>query len=161
MLSITLFLTKFPNRKVSPMNSIERTVWINEPIEKVWQAITQPKHLEKWYAPGCAWEIPTLQVGTTIKFYNTPTDVQLATIEVVEPPHQFRLRWHTDNPDVVLTNTYSLSEENGGTRVNITQTGYESLPANERQMWFDADDGAYTAIIENLKNYVEQELVED
>ncbi len=67
--------------------AVERTIWINAPRERVWQAITDPKQLSQWYAPGCPWEIPTLQAGAAIKFYNTDTDIQPGIIAVVDPPH--------------------------------------------------------------------------
>jgi uncharacterized protein YndB with AHSA1/START domain len=138
--------------------AVERSVWIKAPRQRVWSAITEPEHLERWYAPGCPWAIPTLQVGATVKFYNTDTDIQLATIEVVEPPHQFTLRWQLDqrNPEMTLVNTFLLEEENGGTRVIANQAGYESLPNNIRQQQLDQDAEAYTAIVENLKTYLEQ-----
>ena len=47
--------------------AIERRVLIHAPLERVWSAITEPAQLEHWYAPGCAWEIPALQPGATIK----------------------------------------------------------------------------------------------
>ena len=68
--------------------TVERTIWIAAPRQRVWQAVTDPAQLEQWYAPGCPWEIPVLHVGATITFFNTDTDVQRATIDVVDIPHQ-------------------------------------------------------------------------
>jgi uncharacterized protein YndB with AHSA1/START domain len=138
--------------------AVERRVWINAPRQRVWQALTEPKHLERWYAPGCPWAIPALKVGETVKFYNTDTDIQLATIEVVESPHQFTLRWQLDpmRPEITLLNTFLLEDENGGTRVIATQAGYESLPDDIRQQQLDQDADAYTAIVESLKEYLER-----
>ena len=138
--------------------AVERRVWINAPRQQVWRAITEPEHLERWYAPGCPWMISALEVGATVKFYNTDTDIQLATIELVEPPHQFTLRWQIDpmNPALTLVNTFLLEEENGGTRVIASQAGYESLPDDMRQQLLDQDSDAYTAIVESLKAYLER-----
>jgi uncharacterized protein YndB with AHSA1/START domain len=137
--------------------AVERSIWLNAPPERVWHVVTEPKHLVEWYAPGCIWEIPTLQVGAAIRFYNTDTDVQPGTIEVVNPLRQFSIRWRPDQayPEVTLINTFLLEVENGGTRVTVTQAGYESLPDNVRQAWYDADSGAYTTIMENLKVYLQ------
>lgn len=137
--------------------TVERSIWIAAPRERVWQAITQPRQLEQWYAKGCPWEIPALEVGATVKFYNTDTDIQTATIAVVDPPRQLTLRWQPDPmfPSALLTNTFLLEEEENGTRVTVTQTGYESVPDEVRQQWFDADAGGYTSIVENLKAYLE------
>lgn len=137
--------------------AVERRIWINAPRQRVWQALTESKHLEQWYAPGCPWAIPALKVGETVKFYNTDTDIQLATIEVVESPRQFTLRWQLDpmSPEITLLNTFLLEEENGGTQVTAMQAGYESLPDDIRQGQLDQDGGAYTAIVESLKAYLE------
>jgi len=136
---------------------VERTIWIAAPSERVWRAITEPQQLKQWYATGCPWEIPALQVGATVKFYNTDTDVQLATIEVVAPPHQFTVRWQLNQPDPELVNTTMLEEENGGTRVTVTQAGYESLPDEIRQKRVSEDAGAYAAVMESLKAHLERE----
>jgi uncharacterized protein YndB with AHSA1/START domain len=138
--------------------AIERSVWIDASRERVWRAITKPEPLKEWYAPGCPWEIPALEVGETVKFYNTDTDIQLATIEVADPPRQFTFRWQLDpkDPDMTVVNTFVLEEENGGTHVTISQAGYESLPENIRQQQLDQDEEAYTAIAEGLKAYLER-----
>ena len=140
------------------MLAVERAIWINANRENVWRAITDPEQLEQWYAPGCPWEIPALQVGTTVKFYNTDTDIQFARIEVVDPLQEFTLRWQFDeeDPNTTLVNTFRLEEENDGTRVTMTQAGYESLPEGVRQQQIEQDEEAYTAIVEGLKGYVER-----
>jgi uncharacterized protein YndB with AHSA1/START domain len=138
--------------------AIERSVLIDAPIERVWSAITDPEQLEQWYAPGCPWEIPALQPGTTIKFHNTDSDIQLATIKAVEPLQEFTLRWQLDpmHPGLTLTNTFSLKPENGSTRVTVSQAGYESLPDGMRQQQLDQDAAAYDAIAGSLKSYLER-----
>ena len=139
--------------------AVERTIWINAPRERVWNAVTQPEHLNQWYATFYHWDIPALNVGTTVKFYNkdNPADMQIATIEVVDPPCQFTVRWQPDKeyPEMTLVTSFMLDEENGGTRATISESGYESLPAEVRQQWLDATGGGYTLSMENLKAYAE------
>jgi uncharacterized protein YndB with AHSA1/START domain len=138
--------------------AVERSVSINAPRQRVWRVITDPAQLEQWYAPGCPWEIPALQVGATVKFHNTDTDIQLATIEDLEPLHRFTLRWELDpaHPGITLLNSFLLEEENGNTRVTVSQAGYESLPDGMREEQLRQDADAYTAIAESLKSYVER-----
>jgi uncharacterized protein YndB with AHSA1/START domain len=137
--------------------AVERSVLINAPRQRVWQAITDPAQLEQWYAPGCPWEIPVLQVGATVKFHNTGTDIQLATIEELEPLHRLTLRWQLDpaHPGITLLNSFLLEEADGNTRVTVSQAGYESLPDGMREEQFRQDADAYTAIAESLKSYLE------
>ena len=139
--------------------AVERSVLIHRPRQHVWRAITDSAQLEQWYAPGCPWEIPALQVGATVKFYNTDTDIQLASIEAIEPLHQLTLRWQLDptNPDLTLLNSFLLEEEeDDNTRVTVSQAGYEALPDGMRQQQLDQDADAYTAIAESLKSYLER-----
>jgi uncharacterized protein YndB with AHSA1/START domain len=137
--------------------AVERSIWINAPRERVWQAVTQPEQLTKWYATEYAWEIPVLQVGATVKFHNSATEILLARIEVVDPPHQFTIRWQPDKeyPAMSLVTSFLLQEENGGTRATISESGYELLPDDVRQQWMDATGGGYTMSMENLRAYAE------
>jgi uncharacterized protein YndB with AHSA1/START domain len=135
--------------------TVERSIWIAAPRERVWQAITDPQQLDKWYATHFKWEIPTLHVGAQVTFYNSDTDILHATIEVLDPLHEWRLRWDPVEQGVVLVTTFLLEEENGGTRATITETGYGSLPEDQRRQWIDSIDSGYTMSMENLKAHVE------
>ena len=138
-------------------SAITRSTRIHASSQRVWSAITEPQHLERWYAPGCPWEVSSLQAGATVKFHNTDTDVQVATIEVVEPLHELALRWQLDpaHPELTLLNTFLLRAENGRTAVTVTQAGYDSLPGDMRQELLAQDEEAYTAILASLKAYLE------
>jgi uncharacterized protein YndB with AHSA1/START domain len=135
--------------------TVERSIWIAAPRERVWQAITDPQQLGKWYATHYKWEIPALQVGAQVTFYNSDTDILHATIEVLDPLREWRLRWDPVEQGVVLVTTFWLEEENGGTRATITETGYEAVPADKRQEWLDSIASGYTMSMENLKAHVE------
>jgi uncharacterized protein YndB with AHSA1/START domain len=83
--------------------------------------------------------------------------MQLATIEVVDPPRQFTLRWQPDReyPAMTLVTTFLLEEENEGTRVTISESGYETMPAAARQQWLEAVGQGYAKSVENLKAHLE------
>lgn len=136
--------------------TVERSIWIDAPRERVWQAITEPEQLTRWYATNFNWEIPALVVGSRIKFHNSDTEILHATIEVLNPLREFTLRWDASvHYDVVLVTSFVLAEENGGTRVTIHESGYEMVAASERQQWLDATGAGYTMSMENLKAHVE------
>lgn len=138
--------------------TVEERIWVVASRQRVWQAITEPQELEQWYAPGCPWELPALRVGETVKFHNSETDVLEATIQALEPLRVFTLSWHPEPayPAVSLLNTYLLEEEGEGTRVLISQSGYESLPSGVRQERMREDTGAFAAIAESLKVHLEK-----
>ena len=139
--------------------AVERSIWIDTSRQKAWRAVTEPEQLNKWYATYYHWDIPNLQVGTQVKFYNKAdvNDMQIAKIEVADAPRQFTVRWQPDKlyPAMILFTTFKLEDENGGTRVTIIESGYEAIPAAERQQWLDATGGGYTMSMENLKAHLE------
>jgi uncharacterized protein YndB with AHSA1/START domain len=132
--------------------AVERSIWIAAPRQRAWRAVTDADQLTKWYATDFEWEIPTLEAGATVKFHNSDTEVLLATIELLDPPHQFSLRWQMQ-PELVTT--FRLEEEDGGTRVTLTESGYELVPEGERQQWLDQTSSGYSLSMENLKAHLE------
>lgn len=137
---------------------VECTIWLDVPIEQAWKATTEPTHLEQWYAPGYAWEIPALEAGATVKFHNTETEILSATIEVLDPPYQLTLRWEPDSSYHALTliTTFRLQAENGGTRFTIQETGYEALPDEIRQKWMEDTESGYNGSLHlHLRKYLE------
>ncbi len=145
--------------------AVERSIWVDASIDRVWQAVTNEAKLSEWYSPGSPWKIPDVKVGKIAEFHLSPnphhsaTEVSIlkATIDVVEPPYKFALGWHPDPsfPGVGLVTTFLLSEENGGTRVTLYESGYESVSPAERQEWLDQVGEGYGLSMENLKALVE------
>jgi uncharacterized protein YndB with AHSA1/START domain len=135
--------------------TVERTIWINARRERVWEAITTAEQINRWWSDD-HWEIDALKVGGTVRF-GYGNDQVLATIEVLEPPRQFTMKWPPVPPYSVITSytTYLLADENGGTRVTVSETGFEALPEDTRQERYDSNSRGYEKILAGLKAYVE------
>ena len=134
--------------------TVERTIWIAAPRERVWQAITDAKQIRQWWEDY--WEIPALEVGGTVKF-GDEDDPMLATIAVVDRPREFAIQWppQPQYHSIDVFTRYVLEEENGGTRVTVSETGFEALPDDIRQQRFDSTAEGYTRVLASLKDYVE------
>lgn len=137
--------------------AVTASVHIAASAPTIWQALTTPEELVRWYAPGCRWEIDTLVAGATVRFFNSETDIQLATITEAEPPRRLALRWQLDAGDeaVSLDNVFALEPEHVGTLVTVRQAGYDALPPELREAWRVQDQGAVEAIAQSLKAHVE------
>jgi uncharacterized protein YndB with AHSA1/START domain len=137
--------------------TVERSIWINAPRERVWQAITSPEALMQWY--GDYWEFSSLELGAEIKF-GSPDDFMIATIQALDAPHRFVIRWPPQEGyhDIAMQTTYTLSEENGGTRVVVTETGFEALPDDIREHRYQQTAKGYETVLEGLKHYIERSL---
>jgi uncharacterized protein YndB with AHSA1/START domain len=136
--------------------TVERSTWINAPRERVWEAVTTSEQLRAWWGGEDYWEITELKVGGSVKF-GDPADLMIATIEVVDPPRQFTLLWppQPQYHSIRMSTTYLLEEENGGTRVTVSETGFEALPDDIRQQRFDSTSKGYATVLEGLKVYLE------
>lgn len=127
---------------------VERTIWINAPRERVWQAVTDPAQIAQWFAPGASFA----QHGDTISVRIGDSNVDVVIIEWVDPPRQITTR---SLPDRSVTMTYTLEDENGGTRFTVTETGFESLSAEARQQRLDQDGIGWDGTLANLNAYIE------
>jgi len=139
-------------------STIERSIWIDAPRERVWKAITDPAHIEQWFSPGTQWHGTGLEVGGKIFVYNPETATEMYTqiIEVVDPPHQLVTRSAPEPPAIPEVTTWTLEEENGGTRLTLSYTGYEALPADVRRQRLEQDGIGFTMVLENVKAQVEE-----
>lgn len=135
---------------------VERSIWISAPRERVWRAITEAEQIRQWWG-GDHWEIAALQVGATVAF-GDPDDLMFATIAVVDPPREFSLRWPPQSQyhSIEMITTFRLEEENGGTRVTVTESGFEALPGDVRQQRVDSTAQGYETVLAGLKAYVER-----
>jgi uncharacterized protein YndB with AHSA1/START domain len=136
--------------------AVKRDIWIDAPPSRVWRAITDPQQLGQWWPPD-EWEIPTLEVGGTVKF--GAEDAAYATIGVVDKPRQFTLNWKPNEkfPAATMSTTWMLVEENGGTRLTVTEAGFEGLPEDIRQERFEQTAEGYTHVLDDLKALLERD----
>jgi uncharacterized protein YndB with AHSA1/START domain len=128
--------------------TIERSIWIAAPRERVWQAVTDPEQIAQWFAPGTSFA----KSGDIISVRIGETDIEVAVIVLVDPPRQITTR---NLPDLSITTTYTLEEENGGTRFTVTETGFESLPEDARKERLDQNGKGWEMVLENLKALLE------
>jgi uncharacterized protein YndB with AHSA1/START domain len=136
--------------------SVERSIWIKAPRERVWQAITTSEQIRMWW--GDYWEIPLLEVGATIKF-GDQSDPMLATVAAADAPRKFKIQWPAQEQyhNTEMFTIFVLAEENGGTRVTVTETGFEALPDDIRQKRYDSTAQGYVTVLAGLKTFVEGE----
>jgi len=128
--------------------TIERSIWIAAPRERVWQAVIDPVQIAAWFAPG----IDFTQNGNRLSIRIDGADVEVALIEVVDPPRQLTTR---SLPNMLLATTYTLEEENVGTRFTVTESGFELLPEEARKQRLEQDNAGWEMALENLKAYID------
>jgi uncharacterized protein YndB with AHSA1/START domain len=138
-------------------SAVERSIWIDAPRERVWQALTDPKQLQAWYSPTTPWLLSELKVGGKFYIYNVETETETYTeiIERLDPPNQLVKRSVANPPETPHVTTWQLAPEKGGTRVTVTHSGYELEPESVRHPNMERNAFGYATVLENLKAYNE------
>lgn len=146
-------------RRESPQTqAVERSIWIDAPRERVWQAITDPEKIGQWFSPGTQWHSTGLHVGGRLSVYNAETDSDMYTqvIDAVDAPRRLATRTEDEPPHVTI---WTLNEEDGGTRLTLTYTGFENEPDDARHNNMEQNAFGFGMMMENLKAQVEGEAL--
>jgi uncharacterized protein YndB with AHSA1/START domain len=153
---------------------IEKEVVLQAPVERVWRAISDSKEFGRWF--GASFEglfAPHRRV--TARIVPTAVDDEIAklqkphegkpfeiTVERVEPLKRFSFRWHpfamnasvdySHEPKTLIV--FALEEVPGGTRLTITESGFDRLPPSRRHEAFEANEGGWAKQTELLEKYL-------
>lgn len=136
--------------------SVERTILITAPRDRVWHAVTETPHTKRWWGANNYARITTLQVSGRIVF-GSSDDSPFATITTVEPLQNFAFKWapHPRYYSVPFFTRYRLTDENGGTRVTLSESGFEALPDDVRQSRVERITKESSMVLENLQAYLQ------
>ncbi len=145
-------------RETKSTLATERSIWIDGSRERVWQAVTDPKQIQMWSSPSIPWELSALELGGRLYTRDAETGKEnyVEIIDVIDPPNQFGTRIVTEQPTrVVKGKTFTLKEENGGTRLTVTLSGYEQESEDTRWGQIEQDTFGFGMMLQNTKAYIE------
>jgi uncharacterized protein YndB with AHSA1/START domain len=139
---------------------IEREVVIAAAPERVWEIITQAKHVGEWF--GDSAEIDLRPGGTMVLSWEK-YGTQYATIENVDEPRYFSYRWNPgvtgekpSSADSTLVE-FTLTPHEGQTRLRVVETGFSRLSRNEseRAEQFESNSDGWATQLRDLEQYIE------
>ena len=121
------------------IDSIERTILIAAPIERVWDIVTTPEHMGRWFGDAGA-EIDLRPGGEMTMSWEEHGTVH-ARIERVEPERLFSYRWapypDPGGKEPVEGNStlveFTLAPEGDATRLRVVESGFAALAAPAEQ----------------------------
>jgi len=122
---------------------IEKELELKSPVARVWRALTDHEEFGEWFrvkldGPFVVGGVSTGQI--TYPGYEHMKWV--ATVEAMEPEQLFSFRWcpYGGEPDVDYSNDpttlveFKLEPSSGGTRLVISESGFDALPDDERRV---------------------------
>ena len=138
----------FPDR-------IERTVRIDRPLERVWDAITTAEGLGTWF--GHSAEVD-LRVGGTATLKWDSGDTARLRIERLDPKTVFGYTWGINGlPDDDPRRTYvefTLAPDGAGTSVTVVESGFAQLSPDAYAHAFEGNTKGWAAELDELVAYL-------
>jgi uncharacterized protein YndB with AHSA1/START domain len=141
---------------------IERTMLLPIPRARVWDAVTKPEQLARWFGVVSDMDF---RVGGAIHFTrdNRPCPYP-GVIEKIEPKQRFAFRWPSyavAHPELTFATAPStrveitLEEQAEGTLLTLVESGFASLP---EELYRSNQDG-WQACLNGLRAYLQSQEV--
>ena len=155
---------------------IQKEAVLRAPLARVWRAISDPQEFGAWF--GMALEGPFVAGQPVVgRIRPTTVDPEVARlqephvgkafhllVERVEPPRRFAFRWrpfavdpavdYAQEPTTLVE--FALSEVEGGTLLEITESGFDRLPLARRAAAFTANEGGWAHQLRMVAAWVER-----
>ena len=115
------------------LGTIEREIFVEASPEVVFEVVSSPDHLRRWWPDDARFE-PTPGSSGEIVFGDPAAGGKVVALTVVEavPPTTFSFRWTHPAGAVAargnsLLVTFELAASDGGTLLRMTETGFREM----------------------------------
>ncbi|WP_158931720.1 SRPBCC family protein [Acidisphaera sp. S103] len=145
-------------------DSINKTIVLNAPIDRVWRALTDHSEFGEWFRVRLDGPFIRGQQSTGhITYPGFEHVLWRATIETMDQPTLFAFTWHpyAVDPNVDYTQepptrvTFQLEPVPTGTRLTITESGFDALPPDRKPIALRMNDGGWSTQLTNIRTHVE------
>jgi len=125
---------------------------------RVWQAITEAAQISQWFDGSMKWEFKPA-AGETMTFYYDGKVIGYGKVVTAEPMDRFAFQWTPEpgNPTLSLVTFVLESVDDQGTRVTISETGFEALPEAVRQKRYEMNEMGWGITLDHLTTYLANE----
>jgi uncharacterized protein YndB with AHSA1/START domain len=157
----------------SSTDRIVKTAVLQAPRDRVWRAISDAEQFGTWFgveiagsfSPGArlACKIVPTKVDPDIAksqapYAGTPFEI---VVDKVEPMRLVSFHWHPYGVDAgdlasepMTLVEFALEEVAGGTKLTITESGFDKIPLERRAKAFAANEGGWVAQLELIAKYL-------
>jgi uncharacterized protein YndB with AHSA1/START domain len=145
----------------SSTDRIQKSTVLRAPRSKVWRALTDSGQFSQWF--GATLKDP-FRAGARVQgpvsspgYEHLTMDI---TIERVEPERLFSWRWHPggdadiDPAEPTTLVVFELEEIPEGTRLTVTETGFDRIPVTRRSKAYRENDEGWAGQMEAIRGYL-------
>jgi uncharacterized protein YndB with AHSA1/START domain len=144
---------------------IEKSIELNAPIERVWQALTDHIEFGEWF--GVNLEVPFAPGEPSRGQMTVPGFEHVkweAEVKRMDAPRHFSFTWHpyAIDPDVDYSAEpptlveFRLEPTEKGTRLTVVESGFDAIPSHRRPDALRMNDQGWGAQMTNIKKHVER-----
>jgi len=142
---------------------IDKQIDLRAPIARVWRALTDYREFGQWF--GVKLEQP-FAVGRVargrITYPGYEHLILEATVVTLEPERLFSFTWHPYAIDPAVDYSaepptlveFRLEEIAAGTRLRVTESGFDKIPAGRRPLALRMNDGGWAEQMKNIERHV-------
>ena len=109
-------------------DTIERSVELPHPVERVWAALTDPTEFGRWFSQEASWD---LREGAPMTMSWEQYGTAPGVIVAVDPMTRFAYRWGSEDrplePGQSTLVEWTLEPTDGGTRLQVVESGFATL----------------------------------
>ncbi|MCG8385317.1 MAG: SRPBCC domain-containing protein [Cytophagales bacterium] len=139
----------------------EDEVIINAPISKVWEALIDPA-ITKKYMFGCEVECDW-KLGSPVIWRGAEDGIEYVTGTLVQFEKEKCFAFTTfdphgeyeDAPENYLTATYTLSSDDRGTTLKVTQGDYAAVAEGQKRYEDTLAQGGWSSVLDQIKAILE------
>lgn len=142
---------------------IEKTILLRAPRARVWRAIADAQEFGSWFGArfdgGFTAGARATGTITVAGYEGLVLDIE---VERIEPERLFSYRWHpyaidpkadySKEPMTLVE--FRLEDAPEGTRLTVTESGFDRIPVSRRAEAFRMNEQGWTAQIENIERHV-------
>lgn len=146
------------------LDYIEKSIELNAPIERVWRALTDYEEFGQWFRVKLDGPFVLGKLSTGRMTYPGYENIKWeAKIQAMDEPSLFSFTWphpadfdaasYSDSPTILVE--FRLEPTAGGTRVTVTESGFEALPPERRAEAMRSNEGGWEEQMRNIQAHVE------
>ncbi len=116
-------------------NTVEREISVPVDPDRAWRLVTEPEHLEHWFAERVELE-PT--PGAPVRVVADDGGERHGVVEEVDAPRRLRFTWYAPPDGPPSSVEIEVTPEHGGSRISITErelVTVEAVSRIERELW--------------------------
>ena len=143
---------------------IQKTIELKAPVGRVWRALTDYEEFGTWFRVKLDGPFVPGEVSRGHVTYPGYEHLNWeAVVARMEPPRVFAFTWHPYAIDPAVDYSvepptlvqFELEPIAGGTRLTVTESGFDALPERRRQDAFLLNEGGWAIQVQNIKAHVE------